>query len=211
MAQVVAAVMKNNAPTATMEGTIDQEVVNVPSGSDATNWHHRLSTLEGLMAQVIAAMMKNKAPTVSVEGTKNQEEVANVPHAPRMMKPYDLDKTFEASALPTVNRHESMISHRYPVGLLTKTFLRPIEYNVLPSKISCATSDLSWFFGGFHDLQTLHWHYLNVVCFTSSHWNCFNNAELNKPYEVILTSEINLHTTFPSHLPAEVYYSSDCS
>jgi hypothetical protein len=165
MAQVVAAVMKNNAPTATMEGTINQEVVNVPSGSDATNWHHRLSTLEGLMAQVIAAMMKNKAPTVSVEGTKNQEEVANVPHAPRMMKPYDLDKTFEASALPTVNRHESMISHRYPVGFLTKTFLRPIEYNVLPSKISCATSDLSWCFGGFHDLQTLHWHYLNVGMF----------------------------------------------
>ncbi|KAH8949932.1 hypothetical protein BDL97_10G057800 [Sphagnum fallax] len=115
MAQVVAAVMKNNAAAATMEGTINQEeVVNVPSGSDATNWHHRLSTLEGLMAQVVATMMKNKAPTASVEGTKNQEEVANVPHAPRMMKPYDLDKTFEGSALPTVNRHESMISHRYP-------------------------------------------------------------------------------------------------
>lgn len=85
------------------------------------------------MAQVVAAMMQNKAPTASVEGTKNQEEVANVPHAPRM-KPYDLDKTFEGSALPTVNRHESMISHRYPVGFLTKTFLRPIECNVLPSK-----------------------------------------------------------------------------
>jgi hypothetical protein len=166
MAQVVAAVMKNNAAAATMEGTINQEeVVNVPSGSDATNWHHRLSTLEGLMAQVVATMMKNKAPTASVEGTKNQEEVANVPHAPRMMKPYDLDKTFEGSALPTVNRHESMISHRYPVGFLTKTFLRPIECNVLPSKISCATSDLSWCFGGFHDLQTLHWYYLNVGMF----------------------------------------------
>jgi hypothetical protein len=34
------------------------------STSDATNWHSRLSALEGLMAQVVIILAKNNVPIV---------------------------------------------------------------------------------------------------------------------------------------------------
>ncbi len=59
-------------------------------------------------------MTKNNAPAVIVKGTKN-EELVNVHVVATRMKPIDLEKTLEGGTLPTINRHESVTSHGYPV------------------------------------------------------------------------------------------------
>jgi hypothetical protein len=75
------------------------------------------------MAQIIVAMTKINAPTKVVEKTKNKEvKVAKVPNMPSRMKPCDLDKTFEGSALLAINNHEFMVIDENLVGFLTQTF-----------------------------------------------------------------------------------------
>ncbi len=59
-------------------------------------------------------MTKNNAPTLIVEGTQN-EKLVNVHVVATRMKPIDLDKTFEGGTLATINRHEFVTSHGYPV------------------------------------------------------------------------------------------------
>jgi len=52
------------------------------SGSDATNWQHKLSALEGLVAQVVDVVSKNNPPPsdpTQMELAKNVRDNPNVP------------------------------------------------------------------------------------------------------------------------------------
>lgn len=52
------------------------------SGSDATNWQHMLSALEGLVAQVVDVVSKNNPPPsdpTQMELAKNARDNLNVP------------------------------------------------------------------------------------------------------------------------------------